>query len=247
MEAVTTVTAPEALDVIRQEADTVGSRLQVIRDGTAFDEVETGRNGTSFRDLASGKKFQVPLSGKFQASNAALAIAVCRALGDPRVTDDTIARGLSAARFPGRMEVVQESPLVLLDGAHNPEKIANLAKNLKQVIGERRTIVVFGVLESKNVTDMWVELAPLADALIATAPRVQAKPPVQAADIARLAGAGIPVETEDDPLTAIERALEMATPGDAVLVTGSLYLVGNIREYWYPTDKILEQGTSWPS
>ena len=245
--AVTTVTAPEALDVIQTEADRVGTELQVIREGTAFSDVETDRGGTSFLDLHSGKRFQVPLSGKFQAFNASLAMAICRALEDERITEASIGRGLANARFPGRMEVVQESPLVLLDGAHNPEKVGNLASNLKQIIGDRRTIVVFGVLESKNVTDMWVELAPLADALVATAPRVLAKPPVLAADIARLAADSIPVEIEEDPLAAVDRALQMASPHDAVLVTGSLYLVGNVREHWYPTDKILEQGTSWPT
>lgn len=245
--AVTTVTAPDALEVIQAEADEVGTQLQVVHEGKAFREVKTGRDGTSFLDVHSGNRFRVALSGKFQAHNASLAIAICRALGDDRITDDSIARGLFEARFPGRMEVVQESPLVLLDGAHNPEKIGNLARNLESILGNRRTIVVFGVLESKNVTDMWVELAPIADALVATAPRVLAKPPVQAADIARLADNDIPVETEDDPLAAIEKALKMAGSGDAVLVTGSLYLVGNIRERWYPTASILEQGTSWPT
>ena len=55
------------------------------------------------------------------------------------------------------------------------------------------------------------------------------------------------VTAEDDPLRAIETALEWAGPDDVVLVTGSLYLVGNIRERWYPTERILKQGTLWPA
>jgi dihydrofolate synthase/folylpolyglutamate synthase len=55
------------------------------------------------------------------------------------------------------------------------------------------------------------------------------------------------VWTEPDPLAAVDRALELAGAGDLILVTGSLYLVGNVRERWYPTERILEQGSCWPS
>ncbi|HEX2281670.1 MAG TPA: Mur ligase family protein, partial [Thermomicrobiales bacterium] len=121
--AVTTVTDPDALPVIEREAEETGVDLQVIKDGRDFGDVHTGRNGTSFTDVNSGRTFSVALSGSFQASNAALAIAIARALPGATISDDDIAAGLAAARFPGRMEVVQESPPVILDGAHNPEKM----------------------------------------------------------------------------------------------------------------------------
>src|SRR5690606_10500982 len=63
--AATTVTAPDALEVIQAEADLVGTQLQVVHEGTAFSEVETGRDGTSFLDSHTGKRFRVALSGKF--------------------------------------------------------------------------------------------------------------------------------------------------------------------------------------
>lgn len=245
--AVTGVTNDEALPVIQQEASSVGANLHIVRPGVAFRDVETGRDGTTFLDVPSGRRMRVNLSGTFQAANGALAAATVRALDDDSITDDAIATGLALTRFPGRLEIVQESPLVILDGAHNPEKIGHMVESLPEMTGERRIILVFGVLESKNYTDMYAALRPHVSVLIATSPEVFAKPPVSAADIGQLADEGIVVAVEDDPSTAIKRALEMAGPDDVVLVTGSLYLVGNIRERWYPTESILDQGTPWPT
>lgn len=244
--AVTGVTNPEALSVIQAEADKLGVALEVVRPGASFKDVATSRDGTSFLDPVSGRRFETRLSGQFQAANAALAMAAARALTDPRITDDTIAAGLAAARFPGRMEIVQESPLVILDGAHNPDKIGHMIQSLPTIAGKRRVVLVFGVLESKSYAEMYETLRPHVGALVATSPEVFAKPPAGAEDIARLVTEDIPVATENNPLVAIERALDMAGPDDVVLVTGSLYLVGNIRERWYPTNHILEQGTCWP-
>ncbi|CAN5122520.1 folylpolyglutamate synthase/dihydrofolate synthase family protein [soil metagenome] len=245
--AVTAVTSDEALPVIQDEAGSVGADLQIVRPEVAFRDVETDRDGTTFVDALSGRRMRVNLSGTFQATNGALAAATVRALDNDRITDDAIARGLASARFPGRLEIVQESPLVILDGAHNPEKIGHMVKSLPGLAGERQIILVFGVLESKNYAEMYAALRPYIGTLIATSPEVFAKPPVSAADIGGLADTGISVEVEDSPSAAIERALSLAGPGDVVLVTGSLYLVGNIRERWYPTERILDQGTPWPT
>ncbi len=245
--AVTTVTDPEALPVIQEEARKTGVELQALSEGTTWTDVSVTAGGTTFTDVASGEQFTVPLIGHFQAANASLAIAICRALGRPEITTESIQAGLSATRFPGRMETVQTAPLVVLDGAHNPEKMGGLVSTIRTVTGDRKIILVFGVLESKDYSDMWHLLRPLASHLIATAPHVQAKPSVVAATIAELAGDDMPAESFDDPLDAVRRALELAGPDDAVLVTGSLYLVGNIREHWFPTEQILSQGTLWPS
>ncbi len=244
--AVTGVTSDEALPVIQEEATIVGADLQRVRPGVTFRDVETDREGTTFLDVPSGRRMRVNLSGTFQAANGALAAAIVRAFEDERITDDAIATGLASTRFPGRLEIVQESPLVILDGAHNPEKIGYMVQSLPEMTGKRRVIVIFGVLESKNYADMYDALRPYVSALIATSPEVFAKPPVSAADIGELADEGIPVAVVDSPSAAMERGLAMAGPGDVVLVTGSLYLVGNIRERWYPTERILDQGTPWP-
>ncbi len=135
---------------------------------------------------------------------------------------------------------------VLLDGAHNPEKVASLARNLAQLYPDRRKLVIFGALDSKSHGEMIASLAPLAGLVVATMPRVLAKPPTEAAAIAGEVTAGVEVVVEPAPERALDIALERAGPDDLVVVTGSLYLVGNVRERWYPTAEILRQGTCWP-
>jgi dihydrofolate synthase/folylpolyglutamate synthase len=236
-----------ALEVIQDEARAVGVDLQAIQLGEFYRDVTTGPRGTTFLDAASGRTFTVPLPGTFQAANGVLAAAVARSLPEGSVADDIIQRGFDATRFPGRMEIVQANPLVLLDGAHNPQKIAGLAENLALLFPGRRIIGVFGVLESKSYVEMLAELTPHLSALVATAPKVYAKPPVSAGQVAEEARNRLGVVEEfDEPLEALQRALELAGPNDIVLVTGSLYLIGNVREHWYPTGRILAQGTMWP-
>jgi dihydrofolate synthase/folylpolyglutamate synthase len=244
--AVTAVTDPEALPVIEAEARVQGVELRHVRHGDVYGEVESGEHGTSFVDTASNRRFTVRLPGTFQAANAATAIAISRAFDAARVTDDAIAAGLDAARFPGRMEVVQQQPLVLLDGAHNPEKVASLVRNLAAIYPNRRRILVFGALESKNFHEMLLSLVPETSVLVATSPKVLAKPSTTAEEIAALAPANLDVEAIDDPIQAAARAIQLAGPDDIVIITGSLYLVGNVRERWYRTEDILEQGTCWP-
>jgi dihydrofolate synthase/folylpolyglutamate synthase len=246
--AVTTVADAEALPVIVDEARFTGVALCQLRVGTDWRDVATGPEGTSFIDGVSGARFSVPLAGDFQAANAALAIAACRAFDADAVDDAAIAAGLAATRFPGRLEIMQRSPLVVLDGAHNPEKVGSLVANLDGLFPSRRVIAVVGVLESKSYSEMLTLLGPHVDVLIATAPQVFAKPPVTAADLAAAAASYVAeVVTVPEPLEAVARALRLAETDDLVLVTGSLYLVGNVREGWHPLEAVLRHGTSWPS
>ena len=246
--AVTAVSAGSALEVIRNEAVSVGSELIEVGAGHTFDVDATGAFGTRFTDLNTGTSFTTSLAGQFQAANAAVALALTRSFDAHAVTDETAADGLRLARFPGRLEIVQETPLVLLDGAHNPQKIEGLVSDLRHITGDRRVTAVFGALESKNHGDMLRALAPNIDLLVLTAPEVYAKPPVDPAELADAAAAfNVEIHIELEPVAAVNLALDLASDGDAVLVTGSLYLVGNVRERWFPSEDILVQGTMWPS
>lgn len=247
MTAVTSVQQPSALDVIRAEARSVGVDLVEVSPGTSYRLQSTDATGTRFLDVPSGETLRVRLPGQFQAANAATALAIARAFDAGSASPETLRAGLERARFPGRMEIVQHSPLVLLDGAHNPQKIQGFAADIDQITGGRPIIAVFGVLESKSYAEMIETLAPHVRTLVATNPNVYAKPAVDAGEIASKARTVLDdVYVESDPLGAIDKALELASPGDAIIATGSLYLVGNVRERWFPTESILSQGTMWP-
>lgn len=244
--AVTAVTDPESLAPIEAECRSTGAELVIVREGERYRDVEAGPGGTSFVDSRTNERLRVPLPGTFQATNAAMAVEVARRFTRDSLPIEAIRHGLASARFPGRMELVQRAPRVLLDGAHNPEKVASLAQNLQQLFPDTRKLIVFGALESKAHAEMLGSLSPLASVVVATMPRVLAKPPTDANAIAADVTGAADVIVEPSPERAIEAALERAGPDDLVVVTGSLYLVGNIRERWYPSGAILAQDTCWP-
>ncbi|MGE3799103.1 MAG: glutamate ligase domain-containing protein, partial [Thermomicrobiales bacterium] len=148
-------------------------------------------------------------------------------------------------------EIVAESPTVLLDGAHNVQKAASLAEalgNLRPAVNGR-TVLIFGSLESKHPDQMLRLLTPQFDRLILTAPvasgKVDAHPAKLADELAEEGYAG-EITVETDPQAAMSMALGEARPNDLIVVTGSLYLIGNIRERWFSTRAIVEQQTPWP-
>jgi dihydrofolate synthase/folylpolyglutamate synthase len=255
--SISAVTAPAARRIMAEEAEAVGSDLLQIDADRAIRDVRVARGATSWTDSETGESFSIGLAGSFQAQNGNLAVAIARRLRESgfSISDEAIDQGLRKASIPGRAEYVPDVVTVLLDGAHNRDKIEALAKDIPFLLpvpeGGRR-IAVIGALEAKQTDEMLALLAPHVDTLVATSPQVLAKASREAsalADTARNAGFGTSVFVEPDPKSAIIRAIELARPesGDAVLVTGSLYLVGNIRERWYRSDDIVETQSSWPA
>lgn len=254
--AVTAVTHPEALEIIVAEADARNATLTIIDPDIMVTAVSTDFQGTSWIDGRSGSRYHSALRGRFQASNGATAIATIEALRGLGffISDEAVERGLQTVRIPGRVEMIQDTCMVMLDGAHNAEKVAALAADVPHLLpvhldGQR--IMVLGVLEAKQALDMVRSLVPVIDILVATSPQVTAKEVKDAAEmaeIARLAGFYGPVWLEPEPRLAIDRALSLAGNDDrnAVLVTGSLYLVGNIRDRWFREDEIVLAQSSWP-
>jgi dihydrofolate synthase/folylpolyglutamate synthase len=228
----------------------------VVDPAVSAQSIATDRQGTSWVDGTTGLTHHTALRGRFQARNGAVALAAIQALREQgfHLPDEAVERGLQSARIPGRMELVPADVPVMLDGAHNAEKVAALASdvpNLLPVAPGGRRVGVLGVLEAKQAHAMLASIVGEIDVLVATTPQVVAKESRNAAgmaSIAQEAGFHGEVVIEPDPRQAIERALAMATevPGSAVLVTGSLYLVGNVRERWYRTDDVILSRSSWP-
>lgn len=248
--AVTTVTEPGPLAVIRREAEIQGAPLDVLYPGQDYTALDCDEQGTRMRDLRRGRAYRIGLSGRFQAANAAVAIAAVEKLGHlPRgpVSEETIAAGLEQARVPGRVEVVQATPQVVLDGAHNPDKVGALLESLSCLGSPRQRIVVFGVLEGHDAATMAAQLAAVADQAVVTAPAaVQREHAPLEPLVETFQAHGCPAIAIPGPLEAVAWALGRAEPEDQVLVTGSLYLVGQARERWYPASEIVLQCSCWP-
>jgi dihydrofolate synthase/folylpolyglutamate synthase len=254
---VTAAANPEARAIIQETAASLQASLTIVEAGTWTQDVSTSRIGTRWTDGRSGLRHRSGLCGSFQAINGATAIAiteVLRKLG-MAIPDEAVETGLRTARIPGRAEVIEDrAGLVLLDGAHNADKVAAIAADIPHLLpvaDSGKRIAVLGVLEAKQALGMVRSLVPFMDVLVATSPQVTAKESKSAsalATMAREAGFHGPLEVEPDPHEAIDRALELAgsSPGSAIFVTGSLYLVGNVRERWYREDEITLAQSPWP-
>lgn len=178
---------------------------------------------------------QPALIGDYQRHNAACATAAAallRAQGYA-IPDTAIEQGLREARMPARLQVVAESPRVVLDGAHNPDAAAALARSIPRLFKYQRLILVLGMLTPHEPMDTLRHLLPLADAALFTpidSPRTHAAETLLQHAQAWLASNPTPTPrtllTAAHPQEAFQRALSLAEPDDLVLITGSFYLVG---------------------
>ena len=147
------------------------------------------------------------------------------------MTNESIERGIAAATWPGRLEKLQEKPDVYLDGAHNPGAARELAKFLEENFAGRRVCLLYGAMRDKAVDEVTGILFPHAAEVIFTQPGTPRA--VSAAQLAEIAGHhAAKFSVILDAEQALEAAFLKAKPEDAIFVSGSLYLVGQLRHAW---------------
>jgi dihydrofolate synthase/folylpolyglutamate synthase len=226
---VVTAARGEALAVIRDTAAARGAPLIPVRDTYDWTIGKSGFAGQIFDLLGPTRRYealQIPLAGRHQVENAVTAVAAAEALEAEGFSlgEDAIRRGLAQARWPGRLQFVEELPRIILDGAHNPAGTEALAEFLKEHRPAlNRLFLVFGVLKDKDWEAMLALLGPLADQAILTHP-----PADRGADPHDLITADrycAKVEIAADPAEGMALARDSARPEDTILVTGSLYTV----------------------
>ncbi|MCP4604770.1 MAG: hypothetical protein GY847_30325 [Proteobacteria bacterium] len=214
--------AGKALGPIREEADRVGALL-----------------------------VEVPYSGDAIAHNRALAVEsasqVAGILG-VALNEEIVTKGLSRIRLAGRSEVMPgNGPRVVLDGAHNADKLSVAVDTGLGNADPGPRIGVVGFIGTKAKLEMVQPLEGLFDHIIATQPEVYAKTSSSAEQTAALlSNLGYSPTVEPDVFEAVDIAVQRALPSGTVLVTGSFYLVGNIRERWFSKKNVVNQRTSWP-
>ena len=171
----------------------------------------------------------VPTPALYQVTNAALAVAAVRLLLGG--LDEAAARqALAGTAVPGRLQVVAQDPLVLADGAHNPDGVRVLAQSLAAVHLQHPTVGVLAIMRDKDYPAMIAGLRPLLDHVVCT----QASEPrsLTAGDLAAaVTAAGVrSVESVADPHAAVARARELAGRTGSVLIGGSLYLLEDLSD-----------------
>jgi dihydrofolate synthase / folylpolyglutamate synthase len=228
---------PEAREVVLGRAKTLCCPL--IEPSKIFrvdrESIHNGSVRAHVIEVDSGKTFEINpgLPGRFQFENALNAVAAARLLRDRgfQISDETITRGIANTIWPGRLEKLQSSPDVYLDGAHNPGAARELAHFLQQNFSARKIWLIYAALRDKAVDEVAGFLFPHAAEVIFTAPNTSRA--ISAAQLAEVAGHhAAHFSVIPDAERAFDDALAKAAPQDAIFITGSLYLVGQLRHYW---------------
>ena len=227
--------APEAREVIAQVAAERGCPLIEVGRDYHFEPGAHSLEGQDFQVWKTGETpfyLQMPLLGLHQVENAAAAYAALRLaaqLGLP-VTDEAIRQGFASVVWPGRFEVLRSLPPVIVDSAHNGDSAARLRQTLDDYLPGQPIVLLFGASEDKDIVGMYEALMPRVSRVIATQsvhPRA-----AKAGELAALAERyGRPAQAVLPLEDALEMALEQAGSA-AVLATGSLFIVGAVRDTW---------------
>jgi len=237
---VTGVKQKNAISVLKAIADSKSTQL--YRFGDAF---RVRRNNGSFNYFGLEnvwRNVHTGLLGNHQINNAALVLASCEILNKNNLglTPQNIKDGLAQNRWPGRLEIVSWSPLILLDGAHNFIAARNLAGYLSENLSDRNITLVVGILDDKPCGAMLKSLIPFCNRVILTSPKIdRALPPEKLYPIAKEMISDIHIIPDVDK--AVIYAIETASPKDAICIAGSLYVVGEAKELFEKNAALLSK------
>jgi len=247
---------PEAREVIKRQSAEMHARLVEI--DSAFQLENLQNVGGRYSATAVATDPQKPLTlnlapalpGAFQIRNAltaATAAALLAERGFSASNPAAMERGIASANWPGRLERLATHPSLYVDGTHNPSGARELLKFWQENFAATKIFLVYGAMRDKAVDEIAGLLFPRAEAVILTEPRQPRA--ISAPLLAEMAGHyAQKVEIVRDPAAALERALALAQPNDAVFATGSLFLVGDLLSYWRqrPNPSILEPSAANP-
>lgn len=213
------------VETIRVEARKRRRNLLVL--GEDFDVIplETGLDGSTFdySNKINLKNLKISLLGKFQLKNAAAAVCAAENLG---CSEKAIREGLLKAKIKGRMEIVRNEPLVLVDAAHNPLGIKALVDSL-DLFGERKVICVFSCMKDKDVSEMLCALGEKCSEFF-VAKTAGTSRAMGVEELEEAAGEYGQVYSFESVSDAVKAALEHADKEDLVLITGSIYMMNEV-------------------
>jgi dihydrofolate synthase/folylpolyglutamate synthase len=223
---VTGATEP-ARSVIAERAGSVGARLRVLEAGLDWRGTRRGRDGVEVElDAAGGSltgrpvAIRSPLLGLVQVENLAVAATAATLLGIPAAS---IVAGAASVRWPGRLQWIDGTPPLLLDGAHNPAALAALSPEVTALAGGRRVVVLFGAMADKQLDEMLPLAAQMSDEVVLTSVGGG-----RAASATTLAGMLVEGTAVEPVAEALAEARRRAGRSGLVLVCGSLALVGAV-------------------
>jgi dihydrofolate synthase/folylpolyglutamate synthase len=229
---VTGVKQQKSKNILKEIANKSGSPLYIS--GRDFEFINISGNLFNYINKNSEiLKIKSGLIGEHQKANASLAIKTSEILIESgyKISEQNIKKGICKAFWPGRMEVISENPKIVLDGAHNPEAWKQLKKSINNQFDYNRLFIILGVLEDKNINSLIKIMVP------GTYKTIFCKPDIyRAADKEILKKYILFSDNKrlfwyDDPVESLTSSMAEADQNDLILVTGSLFTVGEIRQH----------------
>jgi dihydrofolate synthase/folylpolyglutamate synthase len=228
---------PGALDVIMAAAREKQAPVTLVgRDITwKFRGRRPGRDGAQLTEIIGRRgnlTAEVPLLGRHQLENVAVAVAVADTLAERghTITEPAIVNGLKNVKWPCRLEVLARNPLVICDGAHNVYSMETMLSALREYFEFERLLVLAGFSRDKSVEGMINALAPYSDVVISTRSRhPRSLAPASLVKLLKDSGVDV-VRQAEDVCSALELAKNEAGAGDLILATGSLFVAAEARE-----------------
>ncbi|WP_058302549.1 bifunctional folylpolyglutamate synthase/dihydrofolate synthase [Gorillibacterium timonense] len=239
---VSAVEQREALDVIEGVCREKRSTLYLLGREYQFrpEEAAAGKQSMSFQGpFRAYESVPVSLNGPHQFKNASvalMALEVLRQYGAVQLEEELLYAAFRHTRWPGRLELVREEPRLLLDGAHNPEGGEALASALRESFRYRKLHLMIGMIASKDHSGFLRHVLPLADSVIFTEPDYHKK--LDAAELTAKARSlmeelhlSLEVSVQPEWKLALERLTEQSGEGDLAVVSGTLYLISDVRSW----------------
>ena len=224
----------KALEVIKKIAIEKKSELKIINK-TQWQRIKKDDLGQDFiiKTLLNEYNVNTKLLGEFNGENIAIAVEVIELLQNQgyNISNNSILNGIKSTFNPGRMEIINQNPIILLDGAHNTAGMNILAETIKKDFEYEKLILILGILKDKNIEGMLSIILPLANIVIVTKSNN-----IRACDAAELSsmiikiGFSKDIIVKDEIKDAINHAKSIAEKKDLICVTGSLFTIGEARD-----------------
>jgi len=233
---VVTAATNEALTVIQKTCKKLSSHLTVITPDKINEKKSSVSHQTFlFHGFFTDYVVTTNQLGKYQLINVAVSIAVIETLQQHGVfvTKESIFNGIKKMNHPGRMQILQKRPFIVLDGAHNPEAMRTAMESINALFSFDRLIVIFGVMNDKAIGEMLAEIIPTCDIIIITQPNLdRAASAHEIFHIISKLDASIQIIQTVTVHEAYQKSLRIAKKNDLIFGTGSLFTVGELLQIY---------------
>jgi dihydrofolate synthase/folylpolyglutamate synthase len=227
---VTSAKNKKVLEVIKNVCRRKKCKLVDVYRTVKIKKVSHSLDGQFFNLQTKKNKYpnlRIPLLGKHQLVNAATALSGIEVLGGFSEMD--VRKGFSKIKWPGRLEIISRNPLIVVDGAHNPDGMKKLKKAVMEYFNYNKLILVLGILSDKDIKKIIKIISPLTDRIVITKPGLEraADPEIIKNETEKYIRN---IVVKENVKNALDYAKSFAKKNDMILITGSLYTVGDVKK-----------------